>query len=118
MNQTIAPPHQPIQTETYEFMGELDAGIFAEKIARGVMDTALAVMQHERPGEVILKFNFSKASIQQVNVGHKITTKAPTKNGFKQETNSTSSVLYVTEKGKMSIFPENQSDMFANKKGK
>lgn len=103
-------------SETAEFIGELDAGVFEEKLLRILGDTAMAAMTNSKEGEITLKFKIKPMSQSQANVTHTIEFKAPTKNGKKSETNTTSTLLYVGAKGKMSLFPENQTQMF-DKKG-
>lgn len=103
-------------SEVEAFISELDAGIFEEKLARILGDTALAAMQNSKEGEVTLKFKIKPMSQSQANVSHTIEYKAPTKNGKKSETNTTATLLYVGAKGKMSLFPDNQTQMF-DKKG-
>lgn len=103
-------------SDVAEFIGELDAGVFEEKLARILGDTALAAMANSKEGEVTLKFKIKPMSQSQANVSHTIEFKAPTKNGKKSETNTTATLLYVGAKGKMSLFPENQTQMF-DKKG-
>lgn len=103
-------------SDVAEFIGELDAGVFEEKLARILGDTAMAAMANSKEGEVTLKFKIKPMSPSQANVSHTIEFKAPTKNGKKSETNTTATLLYVGAKGKMSLFPENQTQMF-DKKG-
>ena len=99
-----------------EFLGELDAGVYEQKLHRTISETALATMAHNKCGEITLKFKVTPINQSQVKIVHSIVSSAPTMHGSKSEKNSTSTHMYVGEKGKMSIFPENQADMF-NKKG-
>lgn len=103
-------------SQVNEFIGELDAGVFEEKLTRILGDTAMAAMVNSKEGEVTVKFKIKPMSQSQANVSHTIEFKAPTKNGKKSETNTTATLLYVGAKGKMSLFPENQTQMF-DKKG-
>lgn len=98
-----------------EFIGELGAGVFEEKLARVLGETASAVMSNERDGEVILRFKMKPISSSQAKVTHSIEFKAPTLNGVKTEKNTTDTVMYVGQKGKMSLFPEDQMQMFGKR---
>lgn len=104
-------------TEAQEFLSELGAGTFSEKLARTISETASLVMTNNREGEVTIKFKMKPASSSQAKVTHTIDFKAPTLNGQKSEKNTTETVMYVGPKGKLSLFPENQMQMF-DKSGK
>lgn len=99
-------------SDVNEFLSELGAGDFEVKMARIVCETACAVMENNREGEVILKFKMKPISSSQAKVVHTIEFKAPTANGQKTEKNTTDTVMYVGTKGKLSLFPEKQTQMF------
>lgn len=103
-------------TDISEFLSELGAGTFEEKLARTIQETASLVMTNNREGEVTLKFKMKPISSTQAKVIHTIEFKAPTMHGQKSEKNTTDTVMYVGQKGKLSLFPENQMQMF-DKKG-
>lgn len=102
-------------SEVAELLGELGAGTFEEKLSRVINETASAVMANEREGEVVLKFKIKPISNCQAKVMHTIEFKAPTLNGIKSEKNTTDTVMYVGQKGKMSLFPEDQMQMFSKR---
>lgn len=99
-------------SELNEFLSELGAGVFEEKLKRVLGETAMAVMTNNREGEITLKFKMKPISSSQAKVIHAIEFKAPTQNGVKSEKNTTDTVMYVGAKGKLSLFPENQTQMF------
>ena len=99
-------------SEVADFFGELGAGVFEEKLTRSLKETALACMVNNKTGEISLKFKISPINQSQAKITHLITTKAPTLNGEKAEKNSTETHMYVNTGGKMSLFPENQTQMF------
>ncbi len=101
-----------MSTDIAEFLGELGAGVFEEKLTRTLSETAIAAMQYNKVGEITLKFKITPINQSQVKIVHTIVNKAPTMNGEKAEKNSTDTHMYVGEKGKMSLFPENQTQMF------
>lgn len=99
-------------SEISEFLAELGAGTFEEKLQRTINETASLVMTNNREGEVTIKFKMKPISSSQAKVTHSIDFKAPTLNGQKSEKNTTDTVMYVGQKGKLSLFPENQTQMF------
>ncbi len=99
-------------SEIGEFIGELGAGVFEEKLTRTLRETALAAMQHCKSGEITLKFKITPINQSQAKISHAINSKAPLLHGEKTEKNLTDTHMYVGEKGKMSLFPENQTQMF------
>lgn len=104
-------------SEVAEFLSELGAGTFDEKLQRTLNEVASLVMTNNREGEVTLKFKMKPISSSQAKITHTIDFKAPTINGQKSEKNTTETVMYVGGKGKLSLFPENQTQMF-DKRGK
>ena len=99
-------------SEIEEFISELGAGVFEEKLTRSIKDTALACMANNKTGEISLKFKITPINQSQAKITHLITTKAPTLNGEKTEKNSTDTHMFVGKGGKMSLFPEDQTQMF------
>jgi len=99
-------------SDLQEFFSELGAGVFEEKLKRVLGETATAVMANNREGEITIKFKMKPISSSQAKVAHSIEFKAPTLNGVKSEKNTTDTVMYVGTKGKLSLFPENQTQMF------
>lgn len=99
-------------SEVAEFLSELGAGTFDEKLQRTLNEVASLVMTNNREGEVTLKFKMKPISSSQAKITHTIDFKAPTINGQKSEKNTTETVMYVGAKGKLSLFPENQTQMF------
>lgn len=99
-------------TEIAEFFGELGAGVFEQKLSRTLSETALACMANNKTGEIVLKFKITPINQSQAKIAHTITSKAPTLNGEKSEKNITDTHMYVNAGGNMSLFPENQTQMF------
>jgi hypothetical protein len=95
-----------------EFIAELGAGVYEEKLEAVLKNTATTVMANNREGEIILKFKIKPINQSQCKVQHTLERKAPTLNGMITEKDTTETVMFVGEKGKMSIFPENQTQMF------
>lgn len=104
------------------FIGELDAGVFQEKLSRVLSDVAANIMDHERKGNANVKFEMTKTGSCQVKVAAKISFEHPTLRGKKTETDSTETVMYISktpgESGvNLTLFPPNQTQMF-DKKGR
>jgi len=102
------------ESEIASFIGELGAGVFEEKLTRSIKETALACMANNKAGEITLKFKITPINQSQAKITHGITTKAPTLYGKKSEENSTETHMYVNKGGAMSLFPENQTQMFTS----
>jgi hypothetical protein len=105
-------------TDVEEFLEELYGGVFKEKLARALSDTALSVVAHGRAGEVSLTFSLKQiGESPQVNVGHKLKFTKPTTRGKVTEEDDTSTPMHVGRGGRMSIFQEDQGQLF-DKQGK
>ncbi len=103
-------------TDLPEFMNDLDGGVFAEKIARALSDVAAGVIDYDDKGELTLKFKLSRiGNSYRVGIKHQLTYKVPEANGSYSQDNLTESVMHVNPGGRMSVFPENQHQMFGKK---
>lgn len=102
-------------TDVPQFMGELGAGVFEEKLAHILSDVASAVLTNSKQGEVSIKLKMKRVgSTDQVNVEHTLAYKKPKKRGQISEDDSQETVMYVNEGFNLSQFPENQMDMLGN----
>ena len=104
---------QPTTTGTgtnfAELLGDLDAGVFHEKIAHALSAVALGVVQNGKAGKVTITLDVKQiATSRQVDVSHKLSYVEPTAKGKRSEENTTSTPLYVGKGGKLTLFPENQ----------
>lgn len=100
-------------TDVTKFIGELDAGVFEEKISRALAEVSAAVIDNDKAGSVTLKFDLKRiGSSYQVAVKHKLSYVKPTSKGKVSEENSTETPMHVGAKGYLSMFPEDQSQMF------
>ncbi|MDP8051026.1 hypothetical protein QJU23_01140 [Pasteurella atlantica] len=96
------------KTNIHDFMGELDAGIFEQKMAAALSDVALGVVNHNKEGKVTLEFKVKKMDSDnpQVQISHKLTYAKPTKRGKSSEEDTTATPMYVHKGGKLSVTPE------------
>lgn len=114
MNQ---PQQHPI-TNLEQLFEELDAGVFGQKAARALSDVALGVINNERSvtGEVALIFKVKRiGNSRQVEVAHCLKYTRPTANGKASEENTTSTPLYVGQRGALTLIPDTQQKLFDGK---
>ena len=106
-----------MSTNVSTFFSDLDAGVFEEKLSRVLSDTAIAALEHKRQGEVAIKLTLKRiGDSQQVSITHKLTYKRPTSKGQVTEDNTTETPMHVGANGALSLFPEDQTDLFRNQK--
>lgn len=101
------------QQQLYDLFGELDAGVFINKVTRGLADVALGAVTTSKTGKIVLTFDVKQiGTSNQVNIKHHIKTVKPTANGKVTEENSTETPVYVGTGGTLTIFPDKQEKMF------
>lgn len=98
-------------TDVRAMLDDLDAGIFENKLAKALSDTALAVVSTGKKGKVIVQFDLDQiGNSQQVMVHHKLTFSHPTPKGKISEENITETPMHVGRGGALTLFPEDQTD--------
>jgi len=103
-------------TDVQAFIAELDGGVFIEKLARALSEVAGGAMDNQAVGRVKLDFSIKRlGSSHQVNVSHKLEYTVPQMRGKVTEDDTTNTPMYVSTGGKMTFFPENQTDFFGLK---
>lgn len=105
------------KTDIHYFLGELDAGIFENKLAQALSDVALGVVTHDKAGTVKIEFSIKKMDSDNpsVQIQHKISYVKPTKRGKSSEEDTTATPMYVHKGGALSVTLEKESmPMFAN----
>lgn len=99
-----------------EFLGDLDAGVFEQKLSRALMEAAAGCLHHGdngKKGKVMITFDIARMSNgTQVDIVHKITSTVPTRRGKVTEEDSTGTPMYVGPGGAMTFFPPNQEQLF------
>lgn len=96
-----------------ELIADLDAGVFGQKMEHALHSVAEGVVATGRSGKVTLTFDIKQiANSRQVAVKHKLAFVRPTNNGKTSEENTTETPLHVGVRGKLTLFPESQPDMF------
>lgn len=100
-------------TDVGEFFTDLDAGIFAQKLGAAISECSAAAIDKGRKAKISIELNISQiGSSHQVTVAHKLTYSRPTSKGSLKEDNATSTPMHVGTGGKVTLFPENQGQMF------
>lgn len=106
-----------METEVSQFLDDLDAGYFQQKLGKALSDVAAGVIDHHTQGKVQLTFTVKQlGNSNQVMIEHQLAYSAPTANGEFAEKNLTKTPMHVNEGGEMTLFPKNQTQLF-DKKG-
>lgn len=105
-------------TDINAFLEDLNAGTFAQQIGIALSDVAMGVTTTtKRSGRVVIELDVKRiGESNQVNVKHKVKMKRPTLKGMRTEELEGETPMHVGPGGKMTLFPENQADMFSSTK--
>lgn len=99
-------------TNVPDFLGELDAGVFINKIAGALNTAALGVLNNGSKGKVVLTFDIDRMgnSIEEkrVMIKHKLQYITPTPRGKVSEEDTTETPMFVNRGGKLTILQEDQ----------
>ncbi len=114
--------HDPNQvTDVATLMEALDGGALGQRLARAVAETARGVIHSEKKskGKVTLELEITQiGESQQVEINHTVTFKRPTPRGTASETHKTSTPMYVTAKGVLTLLPpQPNGELFAGAGG-
>lgn len=101
-------------TNVAEFLGELYGGVVDEKLSIMLSQLGERVTLTEKGGELHIKLKFKPLSATQVSIEHDIGFTIPKQDdkGTVKENSVKETIMYVNDGGNMSLFPENQTDMF------
>ena len=103
-------------TNVPDFLGELDAGVFTNKIAGALNTAALGVLNNGSKGKVVLTFDIDRMgnSIEEkrVMIKHKLQYITPTPRGKVSEEDTTETPMFVNRGGKLTILQEDQGNLF------
>ncbi|KZZ72442.1 hypothetical protein A3765_28385 [Oleiphilus sp. HI0130] len=95
------------QTNVDDFIEELNAGIFKEKLAHTLSDAALGVVINGngvKKAKVKIEFTLSQVGDnEQVLIAHKLAHEIPTKRGKRAEEDITETSMFVGKGGVMTI---------------
>jgi hypothetical protein len=96
-------------TDVAEFFSDLDGGMLDRKLSIALSQVAAAAVDHDKVGEVSIKFTFKKIpGTHQVHCEHLLKFSKPTLDGKAGEEEKRNTPLFVGKFGKLSIAPENQ----------
>lgn len=102
-----------------DFLGELDAGVFMNKIAAALNTVGLGVLNNGNKGKVVLTFDFERMgnSVEEkrVKIKRKLQYSTPTPRGKASEEDTTETPMWVNKGGKLTILQEDQGQLFSIK---
>lgn len=102
-----------MSTDVHEFISDLNGGVFEQMLSRCLSDVAAGVVDHEKKGVVQITFSMERiGGSQQVAIAHKLSYSQPKPNGKVVEEHTTKTPMHVNRGGKLTLFPENQHQMF------
>lgn len=102
-----------MSTNIESVIADLDGGVLAEKLSHAISKVAAGVIDYDKSGSVTLSLKLKRlGSSYQVNIEHSLVYQAPTAKGHSSEKNTTSTPMHVGKGGRVSLFPENQTQMF------
>lgn len=91
-------------TDVGEFITDLDGGMFDRLLSIALSQTAAAVVDNEKAGEIVVKFKLNKiAGTSQVRIGHSLKFSKPTSMGKSIEETDGATVLHVGKYGALSL---------------
>lgn len=96
-------------TDVGEFFTDLDGGMLDHKLSIALSQVAAAAVDHDKAGEVSIKFTFKKIpGTTQVHCEHTLKFTRPTMDGKAGEEEKRTTPLHVGKFGRLSLSPENQ----------
>ncbi|MBT0351049.1 hypothetical protein ISO80_18255, partial [Morganella morganii subsp. morganii] len=90
-------------TSVPDFLSELDAGVFENKLSAALNDVAFGTNKNGGTGEVHIILKFTQADEDRLKVSHKLKFVTPTKRGKKSEEDTTETPMWVGKGGKLTI---------------
>lgn len=91
-------------TDVTALLTDLDGGMFDRMLSQALSETAAAVVDHAKTGEVTIKFKIEHIpSTHQVRLQHDLKFAKPTSMGKSSEETTSATVLYVGKYGALSL---------------
>lgn len=104
---------KPRLTDTAHFIGELNGGVVEQQLGHLLSDVALGVVTNGKKGRVVLTLDMEQISgAAMVKITSTVSHVTPTLRGKKSEEISAETPMHVNSGGKLTVMPENQTDMF------
>lgn len=108
--------NQSNRTDLPSLLADLNAGVFEQQLNTAISDIAANVCTHGKKGELIVKFSFKRiGDSNQVAMTHAIKSVVPMARGRIIEESASDTPLHVGRGGKLSLYPEQQAEMFPKK---
>ncbi len=100
-----------------DFIGELDGGVFENKISMALSEVAFGVLNNGQKGKVVITLDIDRMSNsveeKRVMIKHKLAFVRPTPRGKSSEEDTTETPMYVNRGGKLTILQEDQGQLFS-----
>lgn len=104
------------RTSIEQLIEELDAGSLGKRLAVALSDAALGVVatgDKRKKGKVTLTFDIAQiGESSQVQIDHTLEYRKPTHRGSASEVHTTSTVMYVGTRGRLTILANETQPMF------
>ena len=102
--------------EVIAFLEELDGGNFLPRLGKALQDAGIGTIAvAKKNGKVSVDFDLKQiGETNQVNIDHTISFVIPTQRGKRTEEHTTSTAMYVSNRGAMTILPNDTRALFAN----
>lgn len=99
--------------QLYKFIGELEAGVFEQKLETALREAAMAAIITGKKATVDVKLTLKQISdTHQVIVNTNLKYKLPKPQGSASEENASLTPMHVGQGGTLSMFPEKQEQLF------
>lgn len=100
------------KTDVPEFLSELDAGVFQNKISAALNLVGSGVNNNGGTGEIHIVFKLTQFDENRVKISHKLKFITPTRRGKQSEEDTTETPMFVGRGGKLTILQEDQGQLF------
>ena len=101
-------------TDVVDFIDELGAGVFKEKLAHILSDVAQGVVLHggkNKKGKVVIELTLQQVGDnEQVMIGHGLKHVTPTRRGKRSEEDVSHTSMFVGKGGEMTINPPKEDN--------
>ncbi len=103
-DQSRKPEPTAAATDVDEVLSELDGGMLERMLSIALSQTAAAVIDREKVGELTIKFKLEKiAGTHQLRLAHTLKFTKPTMTGRSSEETEGATVLHVGKYGALSL---------------
>lgn len=100
-------------TDVSQVLNELNGGAFEQMVGTALSDVAMGVAAHGKDGEVVIKLKLKRIGDgRTVSIGHTLSFSVPTARGKRGEETTAETPMHVNSGGNVTLFPEDQHDLF------